>query len=118
MVTKVMRSRRMVGRYIGGQQLCGDLPLQDYRHDHQLLTFEQGQILDCEHGQVSVLWQKISKFPWNPLIVHHLHLFEHVFKSYSKIKKTSSVSNCTVLLASLATVIMILHSWDQIGLLI
>ena len=47
------------GGEVGGQQLCGDLSLQYNRHDHQLLLFDQVQILDCEHGQVSVLRQKV-----------------------------------------------------------
>ena len=41
----------------GGQQLGGDLPLQQNLHDHKLVKFAQGQIFDREHGQVCVLWQ-------------------------------------------------------------
>ena len=47
------------GGEVGGHQLCDDLSLQHNRHDHKLLLFDQVQILDCEHGQVSVLRQKV-----------------------------------------------------------
>ena len=62
------------GGEVGGQQLHGNLPLQNYRHDHQLLIFDQGQILNCEHGQVGVLRQKIREVLGHALLVHHLHL--------------------------------------------
>ena len=41
----------------GGQQLGGNLPFQQNLHDHKLVRFVQGEVSNCEHGQVRVLWQ-------------------------------------------------------------
>ena len=62
------------GGKVGGQQLCGNLPLQHNRHDHQLLALDQGQILDGEHGQVCLIWQKSREVLGNAFCIHHPHL--------------------------------------------
>ena len=62
------------GGEVGGQQLCDNLPLQHNRHDHQLLLFDQVQILDCEHGQVSVLRQKVCESLRLCILIRHQHL--------------------------------------------
>ena len=62
------------GGKVGGQQLSGNLPLQHNCHHHQLLLFDQGEVLDCEHGQVGVLWQKTREFLGLSILIHHQHL--------------------------------------------
>ena len=59
------------GGEVGGQQFHGNLPLQYYWHDHQLLASEQSQVLDRKHCQVSVLVQKFQKLFGSALLVFH-----------------------------------------------
>ena len=42
------------GGEVGGQQLCGNLPLQLQDHEHHvgILLLCQGQVCYCEHGQI------------------------------------------------------------------
>ena len=58
----------------GGQQLGGDLPLQDDGHDHKLFLLVQFQLLNGEHSQVGVFELKIVEVLWHAVTVHHEHL--------------------------------------------
>ena len=64
------------GGEVGGQQLCGNLPLQLQGHEHHvgILILCQGQVCDCEHGQVQVLQFELPKAFPAFLLVHHCHL--------------------------------------------
>ena len=64
------------GGEVGGQQLCGNLPLQLQGHVHHV-TIEilfQFKVSDCEHGQLFVPFVEVFELPWQAILVHYQNL--------------------------------------------
>ena len=61
------------GGEVGGQQLCGNLPLQLYSHRYHVSVLLFGQIQFCygEHSQVLVLIRQIPESFWLTRLVGH-----------------------------------------------
>ena len=86
----------------GGQQLGGDLPLQDDGHDHKLFLLVQFQLLNGEHSQVGVLELKIVEVLWHAVTVHHEHLDNKVCVTVSSppLPQNFNITRCSTSLGS------------------
>ena len=69
------------GGEVGGQQLCSNLPLQLHGHVHNITIWVvfQFKFSDCEHGQLSVPFVEVFKFPRQIILVQYQNLCKTVF---------------------------------------